>query len=207
MKKIAILFLILILCSCSADINHVFDDLDIAFASFQKKEDINYVNNNTKYYSFYLPSDINEIEYGDTFHHLIFNDSDFVMSLNVNGILSKNIFGTDAGNPYDFLKDYMIYENYLEGDNPFKFDLYFISNDLYFSFITNKLSFFGATTYSNVIELCKHLLVINDSVKIDDTKVVDDFYSGTAIDSTHEAVDLFDTYHPLNGDVQDLLPD
>lgn len=198
------------LCSCSVNSGEIFYKLDEVFATYVKDDVPKHNNNNTKYYSFYLPSDIKELEYDNIFHHLVFNCSDFVMNLNINNIMSKNVFNTQSDDPYSFLDGYVVYSytgSYQDSGNIYKFDVYYYNDEYLFSFYSDNLSFFGKTVLSDVPELARHLLILNDSVIVETDKVVDDYYSGTTIDFTKEQVNLFDTYHSADGQLSDLLPD
>lgn len=190
------------------DLNKSISKLDNILSNYQTNDKYT-TNNNTEYYSFYLPTDISEIEYDNIFHHLVFNCSDFMMNLNINAILANDIFEGLNDDPYSFLSLYQIYSSDDNADSNefYKFSLYDVNGDYLFSYYSDKLSFFGRTTLFDAPELARHLRVIDDSLVLDASKVIDDYYSGTTIDFSKEQINLFDTYHSVEGNLSDLLPD
>lgn len=182
-------------------------NLDIIFNNYSASNN-HRSNNNSKYYSFYLPSDVQELEFYDTYHHLIFNSSDFVMNLNINAILCERVFNTSFDDPFSFLSGYVIYEhdNLSSNDeNKYKFCLYNVYDKYYFSLFTNKFDYFGTTSTNEVDLLLSHLFTINDSAKLDYKGIIDSYYLGTTIEYTQSELELFDKYFPPEGTVDSLL--
>lgn len=207
MKKIiSILLILLILCGCSKAKDDYYSALNNAFAAYPTTTKYA-TNNNTKYYSFYLPSDVGEYEFDDTFHHLKFFSSDFVMNLNVNYILCDKVFSTKPDNPFSYLDNYVIYEieNKIDETNLYNFRLYEINNHTYFSYYTDKLTFFGITDIREIKDLLPHLFTINASTKLDYNGIVNAYYFGTTIEYTQPELELFDKYIPPEGSLDNLL--
>lgn len=210
MKRIVSLLLILfILCGCKgATLEESLNKLNEFFVNYQYSDSTHGSNNNTKYYSFYLPSDIQEIEYNDSYHHFIFCDSDFVMNLNINYILCNRIFNEDPDDPFATLSTYAIYEYdnlFSESTEKYKFCLYKIEDEYFFSLYTNKLSFFGNTNINEVDELVNHLFMVNNSAKMDYDKIIDAYYLGTTIDYSQQPLDLFYNYIRPSGLLSDIV--
>ena len=210
-KTFCILLIILILCGCSSiSQDDCISKLNTYFENYQYSDSKHGTNNNTSYYNFYLPSDIQEIEYEDSFHHFIFNLSDFVMNLNVNYILCDKVFNKPADDPFSLLSTYSIYERdnlQSESSEKYKFCLYKIDDKYLFSLYTNKLYFFGKTDLNEIEELINHLFIINNSTKLDYDRIIDSYYLGTTIDFTQENFDLFDSYVNSSGLLSDLIKD
>lgn len=210
MKKIiSILVIACILCGCSGnDENEAIRKLNGIFSNYAYVESAHRTNNNTTFYSFYLPSDIQELEFDETYHHLVFNTSDFVMNLNINYILCDKVFMSKPDDPFTFISNYAIYEKDnlgSEDTNKYKFCLYNIKNQYFFSFYSDKLYFFGSTNLVEVDELVNHLFEINNSVKPDYDKIIDSYYLGTTIDYTQPQLELFNKYIPVEGTLDTLL--
>lgn len=210
MKKIiSTLSLLLVLCGCShISENDAINKLDNIFSNYVYEASAHRRNNNTSFYSFYLPSDIYEIEYDDTYHHLVFNASDFAMNLNTNYILCENVFLTTPEDSFNLISNYAVYEkdNFDNNDkNKYKFCLYKIDGNYFFSFYTNTLIFFGTSNLDEIDELVKHLFIINNSVVLDTDKIIDSYYSGTTIDYTQPQFELFNRYIPPEGTLDILL--
>ena len=207
MKKLVILLISLLLVGCSSvNENDVFNRLDNTFSSYEKK--VVRSNNNTKYYSYYLPSDIQELDYDDSFHHFVFNASDFVMNLNVNGILCKEVFKTTPDDLFASYKDYEIYRFDSDTDTKYSFALYKDENNYFFSLITANMSYFGRTCLQDIEALASHLLCVDNSISVDIDKVVDAYYIGTIIDTSgKEPVDFYPHHIESNGLLENLFID
>lgn len=212
MKKTNIILLILlVLCGCSSiSIDNCINKLNTYFENYQYSDSNHVTNNNTDYYNFYLPSDVQEIEYDDSYHHLVFNSSDFVMNLNVNYILCEKVFNKPSEDPFAILSSYVIYENdniNSDATEKYKFCLYNIEDKYLFSLYTNKLCFFGKTDINEIEELLNHLFLVNNSTKLDYDNIINSYYLGTTIDFTQEDIDLFNSYVNSSGLLSDLIKD
>ena len=197
------------LCGCSkTTLEQSLNKLNEFFINYQYSNSTHGNNNNTKYYSFYLPSDIQELEYEDSFHHMVFYDSDFAMNLNINYILCDKVFMQEPDDPFAILSSYAIYEYdnlFSESTEKYKFCLYKIDDQYFFSLYTNKLSFFGTTDISQVAELVNHLFILNNSAKMDYDKIIDAYYLGTTIDFSQAPLDLFNNYIRPSGLLSDIV--
>ena len=210
MKRIiSLLLILLILCGCSGiTLEKCLNNLNEFFMNYEYSDSNHGANNNTKYYSFYLPSDIQEMEYDDSYHHFVFYNSDFVMNLNINFILCDKVFSEDPDDPFATLSNYAIYEyDNLLNDTPekYKFCLYKIEDKYFFSLYTNKLSFFGSTNINEIDELVKHLFILNNSAKMDYDMIIDAYYLGTTIDYSQPQLELFNNYIRPSGLLSDIV--
>lgn len=212
MKKIIIsLVVLLTLCGC---VNHteesIIKDLDQNFGVIVNSVKEHRTNNNTEYYSFYLPSDVQELEYDDNYHHLVFEASDFVMNLNVNYVLCDEYFDTKLDDPFSFVSDYIIYQiNNLDSQDNIKFNfcLYKFEEKYLFSLYTNRFNFFGTTNISQVKELVLHLFEITYNSDLDLDKISSTYYLGTVFDYDKPKLNLITQHFQPSGDLLDLLID
>ena len=197
------------MCSCSGiTLEACLNKLNEFFVNYKYSDNTHGVNNNTNYYSFYLPSDIQELEYDDSYHHFVFNNCDFVMNLNINYILCEQVFSESPDDPFATLSTYAIYEYdnmFSETNDKYKFCLYKIDDKYFFSLYTNKLSFFGSTNINEIDELINHLFILNNSTVIDYDKIIDDYYLGTTIDYSQPQLELFNNYIRPSGLLSDIV--
>lgn len=206
-KLISILFILLILCGCSSiTLEGTVQKLDTVFDNYATYT-YRRTNNNTKYYSFYLPSDVQEIEFDDTYHHFVFNSSDFIMNLNVNYILCENVFFIEPENPFSYLKDYIVYQkdNTSNSDSPYHFCLYLVDNQYYFSYYTDKMTFSGKTELSEVKELLEHIIKMNASSELSKDTIVNDYYQGAIIEYSNKENGNINGPVQKDGNIIDIL--
>ena len=93
MKKLLLLFLAFFLCACaSVEAESLPGELDRIF--FHDADDSEYVlNNKAGYFSYYLPSDMQEKEGDDVYVFLTRGDAEILLNVNVGGIISSEYSG------------------------------------------------------------------------------------------------------------------
>lgn len=212
MKKIiSLIVILLILCGCGNKSEEaIIMDLDRNFGAIINSVKEHRTNNNTEYYSFYLPSDVQELEFSDNYHHLVFEACDFVMNLNVNYVLCDEYFDTKLDDPFSFVSEYTIYQvdNLDSQDNiKFNFCLYKFEEKYLFSLYTNRFNFFGTTNINQVKELVLHLFEITYNSKLDLDKISSTYYLGTVFDYDKPKLNLITQHFQPSGDLMDLLID
>lgn len=210
-KTFSIVLILALLCGCGNSKESIaISNLNNKFGVIINSIKDHRTNNNTKYYSFYLPSDVQELEYDDNYHRLVFEASDFVMNLNVNYVLCEKYFSTELDYPFSFIGDYVIYQiDNLDSmdDIKFNFCLYNIDNNYLFSLYTNRFNFFGTTNIEQVDELVLHLfeIVLNSKLNVD--SITNDYYLGTVFDYDKPQLNLISQHFQPSGDLRDLLID
>ncbi len=93
MKKYLLLFIVLLLSACAqVSAESIPASLDEVFS--HETDENNYVlNNRTSYFTYYLPADMEEKEYGDTYCLFERGESSILMNVNIGGIISSEYYG------------------------------------------------------------------------------------------------------------------
>ena len=208
MKKCLVSILLILLCACSSS-SSLTDDLDNLLNNIDLLS-TNRTNNILTYYSYYLPSDMGQVD-GDNCLILSFLDSKTIMSLNVKEIINNKYYPSSyMQSAALYSQDNLIYSKngtYISYNNETKdyiYRLYKINDSYVIELETSDLSFL-ANTCSNIKDLSRHLLIIAKSVNVDTDLVISAYSSKSVVDYQKKQIDLFDSIKPTTGSLSDLL--
>lgn len=211
MKKI-VLLLFCILCTACTNTN-LNANLDNLFSSV---DTINYynTNNNLKYYSYYLPSDMGEEEIDSDSLTIKYNESEIIMNLNISDIINSKYYSDYLLEDDGFYNsEYLVYENngtYTLSDESEKQYLFKLYNygDYYALYLkTSDMIFYGKVAYGDIKETARHLMIISKSLVVDSDLVISTFSKKDTIDYNKKQIDLFNSSMPTSGSLSDMLTD
>ena len=214
MKRIVTIVLVIMLSGCTFVKNRA-NTLDEAIENAKVTLNTPYefrVNNSSTYFSYYLPSDCQEIESSENASIINFLDSCIVMNLNIPSIIN-NTFYTDSVFDDDgfFIVENIVHESngsFIKKDGTES--IYYIKvykeNDVYLLQLkTNELIFYANTNLNDIEEVIKHIFLIAQSVETNLNKIITAYSSKEVIDYQKKLVGLFDYIAPTEGYLNDLV--
>ena len=178
--------------------------------------DFNYLNRTnyaTEYYEYYLPSDMFEVDEQDSTSIIEFLDTKTVMNLNISAIVNGAFFKDKVLSDEGFFKDsVLVYENngsFIKNDEQtvdYTLSLYKGTDTNLLHFATNDLNFYSTTSFENLTNLVRHLIIISKSVIVKNDKVLADYSKKDVIEAKKIEIDLFSKYNiPSEGYLSELL--
>lgn len=207
------MFIVLLLICTACTNANTNANLDNLFASLPNIENYN-TNNNLKYYSYYLPSDLGEEEIASDSVNLKYGESTIIMNLNIADIINSSYYADKVLSDDGFYNnDYLIYENsgtYTLKDESEKSYLYKLYDyDEYYALYlkTSDNIFYGNVVKGSEKEVTRQLLIIAKSVDVDENLVIADYSSKDTIDYQKKQIDLFNYQKPSNGTLGEMLTD
>ncbi len=212
MKKFFAVFLIVLLCGCTAvpSKENISSQLNEVFSTEREVYDL-VSNTSSDLYSYYLPSDMRELDYGAEYVHLGYENSEVLINLNVGGIIGKRYYDvvlTDDG--FIDLKD-SLYAHSGELKSPRGLSFIFNykaaeKNGKYFVLLTTPdICMYGCTTASELKEFTRHLLMLARSFEVQDDAIVSMYSRKGIIDYQKKQVDLFEKIIPSSGVLEELI--
>ena len=212
MKKIIIFLLVILLSGCMAR-GDLKGELDAVFSSDGEAQTIRR-NNYSKFVDYYVPSDTGELEGTKLSSNFVYNESHFVMDVNVSGIINdryyKNVRLTDEGFFDDSKKVYTRQSTYIDSDGDSHEYIYEVYeyDDRYLSYFASKeLVFYGYATGSDIVNLSSRILLMAKGASVRENDVIASYSSRNEIDYEKKQINLFETIMPVNGNVNDFLID
>ena len=210
MKKIIIFLLVILLSGCVAR-GDLKEELDAVFSSDNEAQTIRR-NNYSSFVDYYVPSDTGELEGTLLSSSFVYNESRFVMDVNVSGILNdkyyKNIKLADEGFFDNSRKVYERQSTYIDSDGKSHEYIYnvFEYDDRFLSYFASKdLVFYGYATDSDIVNLSSRILLMAKGATVRENDVIASYSSRNEIDYEKKQVNLFETIMPVNGNVNDFL--
>lgn len=215
MKKIILVFCLLIcLCACKVaedkelfnDLNNIFDHID-NISTYR-------INNKMKYYSYYLPSDMNEEALDSESIVLKYNDNKIIMNLNVSNIINTKYY-TDhiLEDESIFSDDYIIYkkEGKLKTESgqsvAYIFKLYNYKDIYILHLISSNMNYIGTIKKEDITQTLKHLLMIAKNTNVLNEDVIKEYSKKDIIEYKKKQINLFNTSMPVSGTIDSLLVD
>ena len=206
MKKVLVLFLLVLLCACQT-VTDVSSSVNETIDLLESTASIMSANNDKGYYSYYVPPSVSKLVSENTYNIFSISGNKVLMNLDVAAIISNEYY-TDTVEAYDLysIAD-VVYERsdemmdisyslsvYDYGDDYYLIDLYI--NDVYL------IALIDINYIPNVLY---NMFVIGLSVEADYNLVINDFSSLDIVDYHQETVDLFEIIVPQEGRVEELI--
>ena len=206
MKKVLVLFLLVLLCACQTvtDISATIEETIDLLAS---TETIKSTNNDKGYYAYYVPPSVSNLVSEDTYNIFSVSGNKVLLNLDVAAIISSEYY-TDTFSVYDLYSiDDVVYERTDEMlDIAYSLSVYDYGDDYYLIDLNINDVYLIALIYINYIpEVLYNMFVIGLSVEVDCDLVINDFSSLDIVDYHEEAVDLFEIIVPQEGRVEELI--
>lgn len=214
MKKIAIVLITFILSGCTY-VSRPTTNLDETITNIEASLNSPYdfrINNGSTYFSYYLPSDSQEMESSENAAIINYLNSKIIMNLNIPSIIN-NVFYTDSVFDDDgfFIKDNLIHESsgtFIKNDGSesnYFVKVYKDGESYLIQVKTNELNFYANTNMYEIEGVIKHIFLMAQSVEIDPTKIINAYSAKEVIDYQKKQVDLFEYMVPSEGYLNDLV--
>lgn len=212
MKKILFVILIFLLAGCANEKSeNIYRDLDEYLSNVNQIFDVR-TNHSTEYYSYYLPSDMQDFDGNSNSAVMKFNNATIIMNLNIASIVNADVFNINYFLDDGFLnKDYETYEtsdNFVKNNGETsKYLLKVYEKDDYFlvNIVTDELIFYCTCDGYDMIDAIRHMFTIAASVETDTDKVVTDYSKKDVIEYVKQQVNLFEYDIPSSGLLNELV--
>jgi len=209
MKKILIICVLgLVLTSCkNYDVNELIAE-SVNNSRYHLIAENN--NNNKKYYSYYLDANVGKVKTNQISSVFKVNESEFVMNLKVNAIVNNSYFEniniSEISSDNIIVNDSSTYVDRFEKVMPFDYMVVRLEDNRYYVELTSKyLQFSGIAYETDVDKLIKEMIVIAQSVIVDEEKIISDYSVKTEIDYEKKNIDLFQRVIPEEGRLDEMM--
>ena len=215
MKKICLLFLAcLFLCACSHT-EDIAASLDTVIDSELSNPTVYRQDQNTIFFSYYLPSDIYKLESYKDATIFSFNNEEILMNMNITSIIASEEGNIKEGarNENFYSNDRLVYSKegtYLNHDEievEFIYNIYAVNNKYLISFKTDDMNYYAYVSRNSLELLTKRLFMLAESMSINSESVVAYYANVDMIDYTRKQVNLFETVIPREGQLEEILID
>ncbi|MBO7677740.1 MAG: hypothetical protein J6S49_09565 [Erysipelotrichaceae bacterium] len=210
MKKIVILLMCLIMCSCASRVD-IQNKLDEVFAKEGVRQ-IHRKNNYSDYIDYYVPSDIQEVSVDALSSSYEFNNARLVFNINVSGIISSKYYPDTIFRDEGFFDpNRLVYQHegeYLDSDdelNQYRYSVYQYDERYLTYFLSKDLIFYGYCDEYDLVGVSTKILMMAKAANVKDEDVVANYSSKDVIDFEKKQVNLFETIMPVNGNINDFL--
>lgn len=200
------------LCGCKS--NDTSKAKTIIANTFESKVDTTNVlqNNYSKYYSFYLPSDMIIKEKDETYLIANYLENNILININVAKIVNSMYWKESYDNKdgfFDTNKLYFAKEGYFanySGDvNLYSLNIY-LYNDIYLIDLeSDDLKLFSFVEAYDLVDVAQRMYYLINVFTINEEMVVDNFTDKNVIDYNRKQIDLFEYIVPSSGAIEDLL--
>ena len=213
MKKILLLLCLLLLSACAqVSAENIPASLDEVF-SHDSDENRYILNNRTAYFTYYLPTDMEEKEYGDIYCLFERGDSSILMNVNIGGIISAEYYGRSLLDDGFFDMKDLVYTHTgqflgIDGEKKlYSYRVFRIEEEYYSTFDSRALRIYGVSSLEGLKDMSFHILQLARTTSVKEEDVVEDFSNKSVIDYQKKEVDLFEKIVPSNGVLEELLID
>lgn len=169
-------------------------------------------NNTLTYYTFYLPSDMQENESFDSSMMINYLDSKIAMNLNVASIVDKKYYIDKQFNEEGFFDNVKlcyekngVFTKDDGNDSNFVLKIYQDKENCLVHLVSDELNFYCSTNENEIEDVVKHIFLIAKSVEVDTNAVISNYSAKEVIDYQKKQVDLFDYVIPSSGYLSDLV--
>lgn len=213
MKKILFLCLLFLLSGCQKVIDWR-SDFQQNLVWFESEENSRRANVNNRYFSYYLPADMQRKETVETSAILNFENNSILMSMNIGNIIHSK------GDRENLLMDEDFYRHgkrvyHREGEflttnkerHRYLCEVYSYHDQYLLSFLTKDFRYYSYTNEQRISELFRHILQIAKSMDVLEEEVIKSYSDDVVIDYHKKQVDLFKTIIPRNGQLKDIVLD
>lgn len=202
----------LLLTGCTAiKSENIYSDLDNYLANLDSADKFR-TNNSTEFYSYYLPSDMQELDCTNNSSSLTYNNAEIVMNLNIPAIVSGRAFNDYTLKNDGFFKESLLEyekEGYFPKDDEstcnYAIRIYYDDNKYLVHFQTEELNFYCLCDASDVVDVVKHLFTISESADVDKNLVVANYSNKDIIEYQRKQVNLFRYEIPQSGFLSELV--
>ena len=212
MKKITLLLVCLLLTGCLANNNkNIYESLDKYLINTSSVDRFR-PNNTTEFFSFYLPSDMQEFDGNSNSSIIRYNDSKIVMNINIPALVNSKDFGIEALNSDGFFKDELldyekngIFVRDDESQSNYAIRIYKQNDDYLLHFQTSELNYYCLCKSYDLVDVVKHLFTISKSIVLDKDVIVANYSNKDVIEYQKKQVNLFEYEIPVSGFLSELV--
>ena len=206
MKKMFLCFLVLLMCGCTkvSDVRNEVDNLVKDMAG----EEINLVaNHKKKYYSYYVPTSVSNIESTDTHNIFEYNGVNIMMNLNITDIITYSIYSQKKDDSEIFENELIIYnrKNLVYANKEYDLSIYKFSENYVVRLDSDDVVMASSMKENYVVNTLRQMILIASSVTVNYDAVIDNFSNKDFIDFEKEQVDLFKIIVPKDGRIEELI--
>ncbi len=168
-------------------------------------------NNQLKYFSYYLPSDMQEKAYDDEMLIVAYDDIEILININIASIINRRYYETYSLTDDGFFDEknccynnYAYYNDLSGQTKELKINIY-QNDDLYFIHVfTSNMQFYSVATLNEVYEVVRHIYLMARCITVDEDAVVSVYSTKDVIDYQKKQIDLFEYIIPSSGTIADL---
>lgn len=211
MKKLSLFIVLLLLCGCASVNSDINASLDNYLKDLSKTFNVR-ANHSAKYYEYYMPSDMQDVDGNHNFSYMEYEGAKITMNLNIASLVSSEAFGDDYLDDEGFFNEsLLIYNNigtFIKNDTStsnYRINVYQNGDDYLIDLSTKELDFYSLCKDYNLLDTLKHLFTIAKSVKVDSDSVIANYSKKDIIESQKEYRDLFEYNIPSSGFLSDLV--
>lgn len=211
MKKVLLILICLILCSCSnndsieTQLKSVFEDAT--------NENVR-TNNYTEYIEYYIPSDVNEVANDKLSYVFDIDGCGVIMNINISGIINKQYYEEDSllDEGY-FDENKLVYSyggEYINGNDEtvqYFVKAYEYERECMLYLVTNEVNLYGKCGKHEAKLVGEKMFKMAKACNVNEDRIINDFSSKDVIDYKKSTVNLFENIFPVEGRVEDLMVD
>ena len=170
-------------------------------------------NNYTDYLEYYLPSDVVEDSSDELSYSFCIDKNRFVMNINVSNIINYKYYYSKYNADEGFFDEdklvYSIEDELYRGSTKVKFifKAYEYEDKCLLYFSSRDVNAYGYTNKQDAVLLAKKMIQVAASADVDNDKIIADFSSMDVIDYQKSVDNLFGSYFPTDGRIDDLMID
>lgn len=169
-------------------------------------------NNFSEYVSYYLPSDMSEIDSDFTTFTFRYNDSIILYNINIADLINNKYYPEEIlkGKDYFYDKDYLLLSQTgnietSNGNRDYLVEVYEIENEYLISFSDLDSQIYAYSTKGDVVQVLRHIFILARFANVDEEKVITNFSDKDVISSTRKTIGLFNYVYPSSGYLSDLI--
>ncbi|MBR2802261.1 MAG: hypothetical protein IKE21_06685 [Erysipelotrichaceae bacterium] len=212
MKKTFFVVLFLLLSACTVSSSSLEERLDARILAFQQDSVVHRPNIRSRYYSYYLPSDMQRLSTDGTGILLQYADITILMNINIADVINQeqyvSSFLLEDGFYAESDRIYQkrgVYADAEENIVPFLIEAYTHEKEILLVVYTSQFHYYAYCYPEEAETALRHILLIAKSALCESENVIADFSDKITIDYEKKQVDLFETIIPKNGNLSDMI--
>ncbi len=195
-------------CAQSLDLE---TELDQVFSAELVQEKVRR-NNYSRYLDYYLPSDLHEVEGDMLTNYFSYNDSCFIMDVNISGIVNDRYYPDQKLGDEGFFDEQRLvyyragtYKDNEGNEQKYQYKVYGYDGEYLSYFFSKDLIFYGYATPDDIVPMSSRILLMAKGTIVREDDVAAGYSLKNEIDYEKKQVNLFETIMPVNGNVNDFF--
>lgn len=210
MRKLVVLLLILLV-GCTANVEKIKPQIDQAITSAIQAKISHVLNQNTPYYSYYLPPHIGRRFVNEVATILVSNNDEIVLQLDVPSIISQRFYRTNNANKETLETTQSYYYEYegvfiddKEETHPIKLTISENQDRFVIYIQSDNFILSSSVKLSRVEEIVNDMIVILRSAVARKDKVVVAYSNKQVINYRQQVLEIFEQVAPESGTLVDM---